>query len=82
MSTYPIEIDLTPHDPPALRLRVVIGALAAAVALLLVLAIAHSTVGTVGDGLERGQEFVKTGGATKGRIAELDARYDGAGPDQ
>ena len=74
MTTYH-PIDRRPADPPTLRLSVVLGALVAGLALLLVLAIAHSTAGTVGDGMERGREIIRSGGTTADRIAELDATY-------
>lgn len=72
MTTYPIEIDLTPHDPPTLRLRVVIGALVAGLALLLVLALATDTISFAADAVEHGRKVVRDGG-TAARIAELDA---------
>jgi len=74
MTTYPT--DRRPADQPALHLSVVLGALVAGLPLLLVLAIAHSTIGTVGDGMERGQEIIRSGGTTADRIAELGTTYE------
>lgn len=80
MTTY--LIDHRPTDPPALRLRVAIGAFIAGVALLLGFGIATDTIGFAADGITTGREAVRDGGSTAGRIAELDAAYGGVVADQ
>lgn len=80
MTTYPIEIDRRPADPPVLRLGVVLGTLAVGLVLLFVLLLATDTLSFAADGIDRGQAVVggETGGSAD-RIAQLDALYSDAG---
>lgn len=77
MTTYPIEVDRRPADPPTRWVRIVLGATAAGLALLLAVGIATGAIGYVAHGIATGREVVDSSGTTADRIAHLEAVYGG-----
>ncbi len=67
------EIDRRPVDPPALRLGVALGALAAGIVLLFVVLFATDTFSFASRGAHSTVEQVRSGGTTGDSLEQLDA---------